>query len=258
MQMRHFARSRGATVGAAHREAPGARTRGARAHGGGAHERGNRRAARYLRAHRREARRQRDGEAADPGGRGRPPPGAGGRDVPRLGVDRGGWRQEATSAAVQRGDRAPERADRRGRVNNRNPERVAAAHTQDSQWRNRDESSRACVAIVDLLRKWSRSPRRGAQRRVRAAETPKTPPAPTGSRGPRALRRGRRGARRSAANPCCRRREQAGRELPPPCDIASDDQQVVTDCPHRPGDSVEPTVDVDQVGDPHRAAHGPY
>ena len=41
--------------------------------------------------------------------------------------------------------------------NTRDPERVAAAYTEDSQWRNRDEFFTGRAAIVDFLRrKWAR------------------------------------------------------------------------------------------------------
>jgi nuclear transport factor 2 (NTF2) superfamily protein len=41
--------------------------------------------------------------------------------------------------------------------NTRDPERVAAAYTADSQWRNRDEFFEGREAIVDFLRrKWER------------------------------------------------------------------------------------------------------
>ena len=41
--------------------------------------------------------------------------------------------------------------------NTREPERVAAAYTQDSQWRNRDEFFTGRAAIVEFLgRKWER------------------------------------------------------------------------------------------------------
>jgi uncharacterized protein len=41
--------------------------------------------------------------------------------------------------------------------NTRDPQRVAAAYTEDSQWRNRDEFLTGRPAIVDFLRrKWSR------------------------------------------------------------------------------------------------------
>jgi uncharacterized protein len=41
--------------------------------------------------------------------------------------------------------------------NTRDPERVAAAYTEDSQWRNRDEFLTGRPAIVDFLRrKWNR------------------------------------------------------------------------------------------------------
>jgi nuclear transport factor 2 (NTF2) superfamily protein len=41
--------------------------------------------------------------------------------------------------------------------NTRDPERVAAAYTEDSRWRNRDEFLSGRPAIVDFLtRKWSR------------------------------------------------------------------------------------------------------
>ena len=41
--------------------------------------------------------------------------------------------------------------------NTRDPERVAAAYTEDSQWRNRDEFFEGREAIVDFLaRKWAR------------------------------------------------------------------------------------------------------
>lgn len=41
--------------------------------------------------------------------------------------------------------------------NTRDPERVAAAYTADSQWRNRDEFFQGHDAIVDFLRrKWAR------------------------------------------------------------------------------------------------------
>jgi uncharacterized protein len=41
--------------------------------------------------------------------------------------------------------------------NTRDPERVAAAYTEDSQWRNRDEFFQGQEAIVDFLRrKWAR------------------------------------------------------------------------------------------------------
>ena len=41
--------------------------------------------------------------------------------------------------------------------NTRDPERVAAAYTEDSQWRNRDEFFTGRAAIVDFLRrKWNR------------------------------------------------------------------------------------------------------
>lgn len=41
--------------------------------------------------------------------------------------------------------------------NTRNPERVAAAYTEDSQWRNRTEFFAGREAIVDFLRrKWQR------------------------------------------------------------------------------------------------------
>ena len=41
--------------------------------------------------------------------------------------------------------------------NTRDPERVAAAYTEDSQWRNRDEFFQGREAIVEFLRrKWAR------------------------------------------------------------------------------------------------------
>jgi uncharacterized protein len=41
--------------------------------------------------------------------------------------------------------------------NTRDPERVAAAYSEDSQWRNRDEFFTGRAAIVDFLtRKWAR------------------------------------------------------------------------------------------------------
>jgi len=41
--------------------------------------------------------------------------------------------------------------------NTRDPERVAAAYTEDSQWRNRDEFLNGRAEIVDFLtRKWAR------------------------------------------------------------------------------------------------------
>jgi uncharacterized protein len=41
--------------------------------------------------------------------------------------------------------------------NTRDPERVAAAYTEDSQWRNRDEFFTGRAAIVEFLtRKWAR------------------------------------------------------------------------------------------------------
>src|SRR3954471_22803938 len=41
--------------------------------------------------------------------------------------------------------------------NTRDPERVAAAYTEDSRWRNRDEFLTGRAAIVDFLRrKWAR------------------------------------------------------------------------------------------------------
>ena len=41
--------------------------------------------------------------------------------------------------------------------NTRDPERVAAAYTEDSRWRNRDEFFTGRAAIVDFLRrKWAR------------------------------------------------------------------------------------------------------
>ena len=41
--------------------------------------------------------------------------------------------------------------------NTRDPERVASAYTEDSQWRNRDEFFQGREAIVEFLRrKWSR------------------------------------------------------------------------------------------------------
>ena len=41
--------------------------------------------------------------------------------------------------------------------NTRDPERVAGAYTEDSQWRNRDEFLDGCAEIVDFLtRKWAR------------------------------------------------------------------------------------------------------
>jgi nuclear transport factor 2 (NTF2) superfamily protein len=41
--------------------------------------------------------------------------------------------------------------------NTRDPERVAAAYTKDSQWRNRDEFFQGREAIVEFLRrKWAR------------------------------------------------------------------------------------------------------
>jgi uncharacterized protein len=41
--------------------------------------------------------------------------------------------------------------------NTRDPERVAAAYTEDSQWRNRDEFLHGRTEIVDFLtRKWAR------------------------------------------------------------------------------------------------------
>ena len=41
--------------------------------------------------------------------------------------------------------------------NTRDPERVAAAYTEDSQWRNRDDFFTGRAAIVDFLRrKWER------------------------------------------------------------------------------------------------------
>jgi nuclear transport factor 2 (NTF2) superfamily protein len=41
--------------------------------------------------------------------------------------------------------------------NTRDPAKVAAAYTQDSQWRNRDEFITGRAAIIDFLtRKWSR------------------------------------------------------------------------------------------------------
>jgi hypothetical protein len=41
--------------------------------------------------------------------------------------------------------------------NTRDPERVALAYTEDSQWRNRDEFFSGRAAIVDFLtRKWAR------------------------------------------------------------------------------------------------------
>jgi uncharacterized protein len=41
--------------------------------------------------------------------------------------------------------------------NTRDPERVALAYTEDSQWRNRDEFFQGREAIVDFLkRKWAR------------------------------------------------------------------------------------------------------
>jgi nuclear transport factor 2 (NTF2) superfamily protein len=41
--------------------------------------------------------------------------------------------------------------------NSRDPERVALAYTEDSQWRNRDECFSGRPAIVDFLRrKWAR------------------------------------------------------------------------------------------------------
>jgi uncharacterized protein len=41
--------------------------------------------------------------------------------------------------------------------NTRDPERVAAAYTEDSQWRNRDELLAGRPAIVEFLRrKWDR------------------------------------------------------------------------------------------------------
>ena len=41
--------------------------------------------------------------------------------------------------------------------NTRDPERVAAAYTEDSQWRNRDEFLHGRAAIVEFLtRKWAR------------------------------------------------------------------------------------------------------
>jgi nuclear transport factor 2 (NTF2) superfamily protein len=41
--------------------------------------------------------------------------------------------------------------------NTRDPERVAAAYTEDSEWRNRDEFVTGRAAIVELLRrKWGR------------------------------------------------------------------------------------------------------
>ncbi len=41
--------------------------------------------------------------------------------------------------------------------NTRNPERVAAAYTEDTEWRNRAEFLRGRVAVVEFLtRKWNR------------------------------------------------------------------------------------------------------
>jgi uncharacterized protein len=41
--------------------------------------------------------------------------------------------------------------------NSRDPERVALAYTEDSEWRNRSEFVRGRAAIIDLLRrKWAR------------------------------------------------------------------------------------------------------
>src|SRR5579884_3594825 len=41
--------------------------------------------------------------------------------------------------------------------NTRDPERVALAYTEDSEWRNRDEFFKGRPAIVDFLRrKWAR------------------------------------------------------------------------------------------------------
>ena len=42
--------------------------------------------------------------------------------------------------------------------NNRNPEKVALAHTVDSMWRNRNEFPRGRVEIVEFLkRKWAKA-----------------------------------------------------------------------------------------------------
>ena len=60
--------------------------------------------------------------------------------------------------------------------NTRDPEKVAAAYTPDSQWRNRDEFFTGREAIVAFLRrKWER------EARLRAAQGPVGVPRQTGS-----------------------------------------------------------------------------
>ena len=59
--------------------------------------------------------------------------------------------------AVHRGDRAPEGAGRRGRLEHARPRARRAAYTEDSDWRNRDEFFQGREAILDFLRrKWAR------------------------------------------------------------------------------------------------------
>ncbi len=64
---------------------------------------------------------------------------------------------KAAGAPVHRGDGAPEGPDAEDAWNTRDPEKVAQAYTEDSQWRNRDEFFEAREEIVAfLMRKWER------------------------------------------------------------------------------------------------------
>src|SRR5580704_2023248 len=54
--------------------------------------------------------------------------------------------------------------------NTRDPERVAAAYTEDSQWRNRAEFFTGRAAIVEFLRrKWNQEQPHGGPLRIRMA-----------------------------------------------------------------------------------------
>ncbi len=60
------------------------------------------------------------------------------------------------TAPVRSQHRRGEGSRRRGRLEYPRPERVAAAYTPDSVWRNRDEHFAGRAAIVDFLtRKWA-------------------------------------------------------------------------------------------------------
>src|SRR3954463_13118354 len=83
--------------------------------------------------------------------------------MPDLGVDESGARSSGGAAMRPPVPPSTEETARQkvqaaeDAWNTRDPERVAAAYTEDSQWRNRDEFFTGRAAIVEFLRrKWER------------------------------------------------------------------------------------------------------